>query len=135
MSEDMRHMCESLSLKDMVELRDYLSETIYSYKYRRKSPLRCSILCGELAKILGVQNISYVSRNHDDAWARTMVAYQMIREGYSTIEIGRQMLKNHSSVTYMKFKMQDALSLPQAYGDIIEIWNKFQIKIQDEIHN
>lgn len=127
-------MCEDLSLQDMVELREYLSDIISSRGRIRKTQLRCSMLLGEMADILGEKYISYVSRISSHVWARTMVAYQMIKEGYSTLEIGHQMMKDHSSVTYMKVKMQDALSLPQAYGDIIKIWNEFQKRIQDDIY-
>ena len=59
----------------------------------------------------------------------------MILEGYTTTEIGHQMEKDHSSVIHMRKKMQDALSLPWAYKDIIPIWNEFQKRIKDDIHN
>lgn len=132
MRNELKRMCEDLSLQDMVELRKYLSDIISSKGRIRKTQLRCSMLLGEMADILGEKYISYVSRIPSHVWARTMVAYQMIKEGYSTMEIGHQMMKNHSSITHMKDKMQDALSLPQAYGDIIEIWNKFQKRIENE---
>lgn len=131
MSEDLKRMCERLPLQDKVELRDFLSESILSSRGGvTKTPLRCSILLGEMAQILGVTTISYVSRIPEQVWARTMVVYQMIKEGYSTSEIGHQMMKDHSSVTHMKNKMQDALDLPQAYKDVLQIWNKFQKQIQ-----
>ena len=74
--------------------------------------------------------VSLVSRIPEHVWARTMVAYQMVKEGYTSTEIGHQMMKDHSSVTHMKNKMQDALDLPQAYRDILETWNEFQKRIQ-----
>lgn len=134
MSEELKLICKDLSLQDMVELRGYLSDIISCKSRTEKTTLRCSMLMGEMADILGEGYISYASRIPSHVWARTMVAYQMIKEGYSTLEIGRQMMKDHSTVTHMKVKMQDALSLPKAYGDIIEIWNKFQKRIQDDIH-
>ena len=135
MSEELKLMCEDLTLQDMVELREYLSDIISSSKGGiRKTPLRCSMLLGEMADILGEKYISYVSRIASHVWARTMVAYQMILEGYSTTEIGHQMIKDHSTITHMKVKMEDALSMPQAYQDIIPIWNEFQKRIQDDIH-
>ena len=131
MREDLKKMCENLSLQDKVELRDFLSDSITSSRGGiGESPLRCSILLGEMAKVMGLVNISYVSRIPEHVWARTMVAYQMIKEGYSTSEIGHQMMKDHSSVTHMKNKMQDALGLPQAYRDVLQIWDKFQKRIQ-----
>lgn len=131
MSEDLKHRCEKLTLEDKVELREYLSALIAHENGRtRKTPLRCSILLGEMAKILGEKYISYVSRIPIHVWARTMVAFQMLMEGYSTSEIGHQMQKDHSTITHMKNKMMDVFDLPQAYRDIIEIWDNFQKQIQ-----
>lgn len=134
MSEDLRKMCENLPLRDKVELREYLSGMIASSGERSKSPLRCSILMGVMAEVYGVESIGYHNRNASDVWARTMVAFQMLKEGYETTEVGRQMEKDHSTVIYMRKKMQDVFSLPQAYRDILEIWDKFQKRIQDDIH-
>ena len=131
MSEELKHRCEKLSLEDKVELREYLSTLIASDQGQvRKSPLRCSILLGEVAKVMGVVSIGYFSRDTDQVWARTMVAYQMIKEGYSTTEIGHQMMKEHSTIIHMRKKMEDVFYLPHAYRDILEIWNKFQTQIQ-----
>lgn len=132
MREELQQMCDSLTLEEMVELREYLSDTIIaaSKKWIKKSPSRCSTLLGEVADIVGEECIPSFSRIPMYVWARTMVAYQMIREGYTTLEIGKQMRKDHASVTHMKVKMEDALSLPQAYGDIIEVWTKFQKRIR-----
>jgi hypothetical protein len=63
-----------------------------------------------------------------------MVAFQMCKEGYSTTEVGRQMMKDHSTIIHLRNKMQDVFELPQMYGDILEIWNRFQKQIQDDIH-
>ena len=131
MTEEMKDMCRSLTLQDKVEVRDYLSDLIASARGGvGKSPLRCSILLGVMAGIMGVRYIPFISRIPEHVWARTMVAYQMIREGYSTPEIGRQMMKDHSSVTHMKKRMQDALDLPVAYRDILNLWEIFQKQIQ-----
>lgn len=136
MSGDLIRMCESLTFQEKMELRNWLSDDIALSKHRiGKSPLRCSMLMGQMEDIMGVRNISYVSRIPLQVWARTMVAYQMNREGYLREEIGHQMMKGHSSITHMINKMRDALSLPEAYKDIITIWNEFQKRIQDDIHN
>ena len=135
MNEKLKLMCEDLSLQDMVEFREYLSDLISCKSRIEKTTLRCNFLMGEMTDILGERYISYASRISSHVWARTMVAYQMIKEGYSTLEIGHQMMKDHSTVTHMKVMMQDALSLPKAYRKIIAIWNEFQRRIQDDIHN
>ena len=73
--------------------------------------------------------VDFFSRNPLDVWARTMVAYQMILEGYTCSEVGRQLMKDHSTITHLKKKMMDALSVPMAYQDIIPIWNEFQKRV------
>ena len=49
MSDDLKLAVENLSLKDKVELREYLSDMINSSRRLSKSPLRCSILLGTIA--------------------------------------------------------------------------------------
>lgn len=135
MSDDLKLAVENLTLKDKVELREYLSDMINSSRMEVQSPLRCSILLGEMAKAMGWQNpIPYESRESHHVWARTMVAYQMSKEGYTTIEIGRQMMKDHSTIIHLRNKMQDVFALPQMYGDVLEMWNKFQKQIDHDIH-
>ena len=134
MSNDLKEAVERLTLKDKVELREYLSDMIESSR-RVRSPLRCSVLLGEMAKAMGwEQPIPYESRESLHVWARTMVAYQMLREGYSTVEVGHQMMKDHSTICHLRSKMQDVFDMPQAYEDILEMWDKFQNQINHDIH-
>lgn len=131
MREDLRLMCESLSLKDKVSLRDHLSDMIASSRGGViHSPLRCSILLREVASVMCVPCIPIERRDPDFVWARAIVAYQMCREGYTTIEIGRQMMKEHSTIIHLRDKMQDVFVMPFAYRDIIETWNEFQKRIE-----
>ena len=75
------------------------------------------------------------SRDREDVWAKTMVAYQLLQEGYSLESVARQLYrKDHSSVIHYRQKMEDALEMAFAYQDIIPIWNEFQKRIQDDIH-
>ena len=131
MSEEMKQTCKDLSLEEQVEMREFLSDLIeMRTQGGAKSPFRGSYLLQKMADVLGKPVIQTRSRFPEDVWARTMVAYQMIREGYSTLEISKQLLKDHSTVTHMKKKMQDALDLPYAYKDIMNIWNNFQKQIE-----
>lgn len=135
MSDDLKLAVENLTLKDKVELREYLSDMIKSSRSGGQSPLRRSILLGEIATAMGWQQpIPCESRESHHVWARTMVAYQMCKEGYTTIEIGRQMMKDHSTIIHLRNKMQDVFALPQMYGDVLEMWNKFQKQIDHDIH-
>lgn len=128
MSEDLKRKCDALSLEDKIDLRDYISASINRNECLQ-SGIRCSILLGEIGDVIG-RKVDYFHRDPMDVWARAMVAYQMTLEGYSTIEIGRQMMKDHSTVIYLRNKMKDAFEIPNAYRDILQIWNDFQKRIK-----
>lgn len=134
MSGELKEICGRLSLREKVELRECLTDMINSATRESKSPLRCSILLGDMAKVMGRESIGYHSRESCEVWARTMVAFQMCKEGYTTGEIGRQMEKDHSTIIFLRNKMRDVFSMPRMYGDILEIWDKFQKQIGNDIH-
>lgn len=135
MSDDLKLAVENLSLKDKVELREFLSDMIDSSRRLSQSPLRCSILLGTMAAALGWEHpIPYEGRESHYVWARTMVAYQMSKEGYTNIEIGRQMMKNRTTIIHLLKKMQDVFALPQMYENELEMWYKFQKQIEHDIH-
>ena len=67
-------------------------------------------------------------------WVKTMVAYEMMQEGFTLAEIGRQIGRDHSTIIHYRHKMENALSLPQAYKDIIPVWEEFQKRLNDDIH-
>jgi len=88
---------------------------------------------GYMEEILG-EPIPVKSREVRFVWARTMVAYQLTQEGYTTEEAGRMMGKTHSDIIHLRNKMQDALDYSYAYKDIIDIWKQFQKLIDHDIH-
>ena len=92
---------------------------------------RGNVLLGYMEEILG-EPIKLKSGLSRFVWARTMVAYQLTQERFSTLEIGRMLGKDHTTIIYMRDKMQDALSLPQAYRDILPIWNEFKKRIDNQ---
>ena len=135
MSDDLKLAVENLTLKDKVELREYLSDMINSSRRLSQSPLRCSILLETMAAALGWEKpIPHEGREAHFVWARTMVAYQMSKEGYHTVEIGRQMMKNRTTIIHLLNKMQDVFALPQMYENELEMWYKFQKQIEHDIH-
>lgn len=93
---------------------------------------RGDILLEMMGEILG-EPVDLKSRDARFVWARTMVTYQLLQEGFSTTEAGRMIGKDHSTVINMRMRMQDALDLPQAYKDIINIWKQFKEKIDHDI--
>ena len=135
MSDELKLAVENLSLKDKVELREYLSDMINSSRRLSQSPLRCSILLGTMAAALGWEHpIPYEGRESHCVWARTMVAYQKSKKGYPTIEIGKKKKKNRTTIIHLLKKMQDVFAFPQMYENELEMWYKFQKQIEYDIH-
>lgn len=93
---------------------------------------------GELATIMEDiigETIQFQDRHKIHVWARTMIAYQMKSEGFTSHWIGTHIHKDHSSVLYMAGKMRDVLKYPNQYRDIMPMWNEFQKRINDETYN
>ena len=127
MNEYLKRRVARLTIEQKADLRDYLTASIE--RGTSKSSLRCSILMGDMAKVIGMDSVSYFNRDSSDVWARAMIAFQMLKEGYTTTEIGRQMMKDHSTIQHYKKKMEDVFSIPEAYRDILTIWDKFLERI------
>lgn len=131
----LENMCLSLSFKERMRLCESLRNSIIKERMeRRPLPIgRCGFLMSYMEEILG-EPIPTKSRVTRYVWARTMVAYQLIMEGYSTVEVGKMLNKDHSTVIHLRNKMQDALDYRFAYMDIMIIWDQFQNKISNELH-
>ena len=127
--------CLEMPYRYRVNLCAALQESILQERMDGKKPVcsRGEILLEMMGEILG-EPVDLKSRDARFVWARTMVTYQLLQEGFSTTEAGRMIGKDHSTAINMRRRMQDALDLPQAYKDIIDIWKQFQNKIDNEIH-
>ena len=94
---------------------------------------RGETLLQAMADVLG-EPVDIDSRRARFVWARTMVAYQLTQEGFTTSEVGEQIGRDHATVSYHNSKMQFVLDHPYAYEDIIDIWKQFQTRLQYDIH-
>ena len=115
-----------LPVNDRAKLRDFITDSIQE---EAKSPFRYNELIRELWAVTG-KTIDLDDRKAQFVWARAMAAYQMLREGFTTVETGRQMGRDHSTVIHLRRRIQDALDLPEAYKDIVDIWKQFQKRLQ-----
>lgn len=131
----LRERCLGLPYKDRINLCAALQESIKHERRegRNPNPSRGEILLGYMAEILG-EPIPVKSRESRFVWARTMVAYQLTQEGFTTGEAGRMLGRDHSTIIHLRNKMQDALDYAYAYRDIVDIWKQFQNKLYHEIH-
>lgn len=131
MSEELVRQCLSLSLDEKKQLLARLKASIDG----REDCTRAVDLLDIYSAITG-RRVNLFSRDQGDVWARTMVAYRMIQEGYTLESISRQLYKkDHSVIINYRQKMENALAVPDAYRDIMPIWNEFQKRIDNDIHN
>lgn len=133
MTPQLKRRITRMSLEEKQVLLEFVNKSIGREERKTLSAKRCAFLIGKMGEIYG-RDVDFISRNADDVWARTMVAYQMVTEGFTTMEIGDQLMKDHSTITHLCKKMSDALDLPKMYIDIIETWLKFQKLIENDIH-
>lgn len=131
MSEELVRQCMSLSLDEKRQLVVKLQDSIQG----KEDCTRAVELLDIYSDVTG-RRPNLFSRDRNDVWAKTMVAYQLIQEGYSLESVARQLYrKDHSTIIHYRQKMEDALQMAFAYQDIIPIWNEFQKRIQHDIHN
>ena len=65
-------------------------------------------------------------------YARSILAYTLRKENYTYQEIGQYLGgKNHATIINNCNLMQDALTFPRQYADLIHIYNKFKTAIDD----
>ena len=65
-------------------------------------------------------------RTEENTLIRCFISYQMRQEGYTYYEIAKLMHRNHSSVISHVKRMENMLSVPEAYKKEMAMWNEFQ---------
>ena len=120
-------MSLQLPMEERVELCNHLQESITRERKERPAFLKRMI-----AEVLGVDDIPVKSRRAEFVWARSILAYQLVKEGMTASEAGRFLGKDHSTIIYMRRRVEDALMYPKQYTDVIYIWKQFQKRIEDE---
>ena len=109
-------MCLQLPMEERVELCNHLQESI-----TRERKERPTFLKRMMAEVLGVDDIPVKSRRAEFVWARSILAYQLVKEGMTASEAGRFLGKDHSTIIYMRRRVEDALMYPKQYTDVIYI--------------
>ena len=120
-------MCLQLPIKDRTQLCNILQESI-----ARERKERPAFLKRMMAEVLGVDDIPAKSRRAEFVWARSILAYQLVKEGMTASDAGRFLGKDHATIIYMRRRVEDALMYPKQYTDVIYIWKQFLKKIEDE---
>ena len=125
-------MCLQLPMEERIELCNHLQESINRERKMGIPVERPAFLKRMMAEVLGVDDIPVKSRRAEFVWARNILAYQLVKEGMTASEAGRFLGKDHSTIIYMRRRVEDALMYPKQYTDVIYIWKQFQKRIEDE---
>ena len=75
------------------------------------------------------------SRHREDVAGRMCIAYQLIQDGYSTIEAGRQIGRDHATVLHYRKSMENCKAFPKAYRYECDLWEQFQSMLNQNENN
>ena len=64
-------------------------------------------------------------RTSENTLIRLFVAHRLHNEGYSYSQIGRQMKRDHSSITHMYKRVEEMMSVPFAFKEELKLYEKF----------
>lgn len=129
-----KDMCLMLPIEERMALCEFLQSSIMKEMRKERPTGRPAVLKMMMAEILGLDDIPLKSRKSEYTWARNIIAYQLLKEGMTETEVGDYLGKAHSSIIYMKSRVDDALKYPKQYPDVIYIWKQFQKRIEYEIN-
>ena len=65
-------------------------------------------------------------RARDVVWARNMVCYQLLSDGFTETSVGRFVGLDHSTVHYIKGQVESMLQNPNYFRNEMAVWKKFQ---------
>ena len=126
MSEDLINTCLALSLDEKKQLITRLTANVNGCDYGHAADLL------DIYRDVTGRKVNLFSRDQEDVWGKAMVGYQLLQEGYSLSAVTRMLYReDHSTIIRYRQKMEDALAVPYAYRDIIEIWNNFKARYND----
>lgn len=92
---------------------------------------RSEELLAVMEDVMG-EKVDIRSREQRYVWARTIIANQLLSEGYSTTKVGMCLGMDHSSVVHMKKKFPMLFSQPKAFEKEREVFEKFNNIINHE---
>lgn len=126
MSEEFIQSCLALDLEDKKHLIARLTANVNGCDYSHAADLL------DIYQEVTGRKINLFCRDQEDVWGKAMVAYQLLQEGFTLSAVSRMLCrKEHSTIIRYRQKMEDALAVPYAYRDIIEIWNNFKARYND----
>jgi hypothetical protein len=117
---ELTRRCLELSLKERTRLINILQDSLVE---KEDDGSRFSVIYKAATKVCG-QGILTGARDFRLVMGRRMIAYQMRKEGYSYMSIGRHLVRHHASVIHMVKMMEDILHYQ--WDMEMGYWRKFQ---------
>lgn len=65
-------------------------------------------------------------RLREMVWARNMLFYQLVLDGFSLTRVGKFMGYDHATVYHGKEQVRNMLRFPVMFPDEMAVWQKFQ---------
>ena len=121
-----------MPIEERVELCKYLQDSIITEMRMGVTMSRPGLYLRIMSEILGVDEIPLKCRKTEYTWGRYIIAYQLLNEGMTEVEVGRHLGKDHSSVNHMKHKMEEALMYQSQYQDVVYMWKQFKDRLEHE---
>lgn len=125
--KELTRRCLDLSKASKEKLIKVLTASLADEE-REDDGSRFSILYKAATDICG-QGILSSRRDLNLVIGRRMIAYKMREEGYSLTNIGRHMIRHHTSVLHQVRMMEDALAMKFDYD--IALWELFNQKVAE----
>lgn len=121
----------SLSIEEMCLLSKALHDTMLE-----KSGIEDVDVLNEIGnkyvkamnRIIG-RNILDNRRDATLVWGRAFVIWQLFKDGFTEMQIGAMMGKDHSTIHHVKEKVKTAMKYPAAYRQEMKMWTDFQLEI------
>lgn len=125
--QDIKRLLLSLTMQERCEIVQMLQESIIRC-VREKKIQGEDYFLSLLSTMEGVvgEDILDGSRKDVKVIARSFLAYQLSRDGYTEYQIGRLLGMDHSSINYLKRKAKEIIDAPAFNRDAFQIWQQFQ---------
>lgn len=105
---------------------DYCSYRGGCESYEKVTPVEeaGAVYVSVMNELLG-RDILERSRERELVWARYMVCYRLIEDGYTLGKTGKFMNLDHATVLHGKRQVANMLEMPQMFREEIGLWKKF----------
>lgn len=124
---------ESLSADELREVLQYINEKMY---LKLQTPGGSDVhnlerYVDEMSAIIG-KDLRTRRREHDLAWGRFIVAYQLITEGWTFKIIGSLFGMDRSTIFHARDQVANMLSYPNVYPAEYALYKEFKKRIRDD---